>query len=141
MTEVTNGPAGTEYTDEQKKTIKSAAMGAIALVSAADPGLLSTFKEGWAGSQVLAKAPANIQEIIREGGFPTPPQARDAAGREAAVLEELGAAVELLWPNPEDLEALRGVVTEAMDATANASKGVDPQEAETMDRVRAVLDS
>ncbi|WP_374929719.1 hypothetical protein [Kytococcus sedentarius] len=139
MTEMTNGPAGTEYTDEEKKTIKSAAMGAIALVSAADPGLLSTLKEGWAGSKVLAKAPANIQDIMREGGFPTPPQAADAAGREQAVLDDLARAVDLLRNNPEDLEAFRGVLTEAMDATANASKGVDPKEAETMERVKAVL--
>lgn len=139
MTDMTNGPTGTEYTDEQKKSIKSAAMGAIALVSAADPGLLSTLKEGWAGSKVLAKAPASMQDILREGGFPTPPQAADAVGREQAVLDDLAEAVGILRANPADLEAFRGLVAEAMDATANASKGVDPQEAETMDRVRAVL--
>ena len=55
------------------------------------------------------------------------------------VLDDLAEAVGILRANPADLEAFRGLVAEAMDATANASKGVDPQEAETMERVKAVL--
>ncbi len=138
MTDMTSAP-GAQYTDEQKSTIKTAALGAIALVSAADPGLLSTLKESWAGSQVLAKAPASIQEIFKGGGLPTPPQAQDAAGREGAMLDELAQAVGILQANPADLDAFRAVVTEAMDAVANASKGVDPKEAEVMERVKATL--
>lgn len=139
MTEMQSAASGAEYTDEQKSTIKTAAMGAIALVSTADPGMLDSIKESWAGSKVLAKAPGEIQDILRGGGFPTPPQAQDAAGREEAMLGEISNAVQTLQANPSDLEAFRGVITEAMDAVANASDGVDPKEAQVMERVKGAL--
>ncbi|SNC72371.1 hypothetical protein SAMN05445756_1821 [Kytococcus aerolatus] len=138
MTEMQNATP-TPYTDEQKKTVKTAAMGAIALVTAADPGLLAALKESWAGSQVLAKAPESIREILQDGGFPTPPQASDAAEREQAILEELREATQILQANPTDLEAFRAVMTEAMEATANASKGVAPAESEVMQKMQAAL--
>src|SRR5262245_9144576 len=39
----------TVYTDQERDTIRTAAFGAMTLVSAADPGFLSMFKESMAG--------------------------------------------------------------------------------------------
>jgi hypothetical protein len=46
-----------EYTDEERDTIRTAAFGAIMLVSKADPGFLAGFKETMVGSKTLAGAP------------------------------------------------------------------------------------
>ena len=56
-----------DYTDEERDTVRNAAFGAIALVSKADPGFFSSFKESLAGSKALASAPKEITEILRVG--------------------------------------------------------------------------
>ena len=71
MTENTNAP--TTLTDEEQDLVRRSAFSAIALVSKADPGFFSMFKESMAGSRAFAEAPAGVQQLLREGGFPTPP--------------------------------------------------------------------
>lgn len=128
-----------EYTDQERDTIRDAAFGAIALVSKADPGFLSSFKESMAGSKALAKGPKEITEILRGGGFPTPPSG-DAAAQEQAVMSGLSQAKGILTAKADgSAEAFSGVILEAAQAVADASDGVSPEEQAVIEKVRAAL--
>lgn len=128
-----------DYTDAERDTVRNAAFGAIALVSRADPGFLSSFKESLAGSKALASAPKEITELLRAGGFPTPPKG-DQAAQEQAVMIGLTEAKALLTTKADgSAEAFSGVILEATQAVADASDGVSPEEQAVIDRVRAAL--
>ena len=127
------------YTDAERDTVRDAAFGAIALVSKADPGFLSSFKESLAGSKALASGPKEITELLRAGGFPTPPKG-DPATQEQAVLAGLSEAKRLLTAKGDgSAEAFSGVILEATQAVADASDGVSPEEQAVIDKVRAAL--
>lgn len=128
-----------DYTDAERDTVRNAAFGAIALVSRADPGFLSSFKESLAGSKALASAPQEITELLRAGGLPTPPKG-DQAAQEQAVMSGLTEAKALLTTKADgSAEAFSGVILEATQAVADASDGVSPEEQAVIDRVRAAL--
>jgi hypothetical protein len=129
----------TDFTDQDKGVVRDAALGALALVSRADPGFFAMFKESVAGSKAIAAAPAGLRELLTAGGMPTPPQG-DAEQVTASVMDKLRSAVALLQAKaPDQVEPFRSVVLEACDAVANASKGVDPAEATVIDQVRTAL--
>ncbi len=44
----------TDYSDQERKTLRTAAFGAIYLVSSAEPGLMDMVKETVAGSKAFA---------------------------------------------------------------------------------------
>ena len=128
-----------DYTDAERDTVRNAAFGAIALVSKADPGFLSSFKESLAGSKALAAAPKEITEILRGGGFPKPPTG-DSAAQEQAVLAGLSQAVGVLDAKADgSAQAFKGVILEATQAVADASDGVSPEEQAVLDKVRSAL--
>ena len=128
-----------DYTDAERDTVRNAAFGAIALVSKADPGFFSSFMESLAGSKALAKGPKEITEILRGGGFPTPPKG-DAAAQEQAVVTGLAHAVDVLETKADgSAEAFKGVLLEATQAVADASDGVSAEERDVLDKVRAAL--
>ena len=128
-----------DYTDAERDTVRNAAFGAIALVSKADPGFLSSFKESLAGSKALASGPKEITEVLRAGGFPKPPTG-DAAAQEQAVMTGLTEAKALLAAKADgSAEAFAGVILEAAQAVADASDGVSPEEQAVIDKVRAAL--
>lgn len=128
-----------DYTDAERDTVRNAAFGAIALVSKADPGFLSSFKESLAGSKALAAGPKEITELLRSGGFPSPPTG-DPAAQEQAVLTGLTEAKALLTAKADgSAEAFSGVILEATQAVADASDGVSPEEQAVIDKVRAAL--
>ncbi|MEO7269267.1 MAG: hypothetical protein ABIW49_08695 [Knoellia sp.] len=128
-----------DYTDAERDTVRNAAFGAIALVSKADPGFFSSFKESLAGSRALASAPKEITELLRSGGLPKPPTG-DAAAQEQAVLSGLKQAVGLLNAKADgSAEAFRGVILEAAQAVADASDGVSPEEQAVLGKVKAAL--
>lgn len=129
----------TDFTDQDKGVVRDAALGAMALVSRADPGFFAMFKESATGSKAIAAAPAGLRELLTVGGFPTPPTGNAEQVTET-VMGQLRSAVELLEAKaPEQVEPFRAVVLEACDAVANASKGVDPAEAAVIDQVRTAL--
>lgn len=128
-----------EYTDAERDTVRNAAFGAIALVSKADPGFFSSFKESLAGSKALASGPKEITEILRGGGLPTPPKG-DPAEQEQAVMSGLTQAVGILDAKADgSAQAFKGVILEAAQAVADASDGVSPEEQAVLDKVRAAL--
>ena len=129
-----------DYTDTERDTIRNAAFGAIALVSRADPGFLSSFKESLAGSKALSSAPREITDVLRGGGLPSPPKG-DAAAQEQEVLTGLEQAKTILTARADgSAEAFRGVILEATQAVADASDGVSAEEQAMIDKVRAALD-
>lgn len=128
-----------QLTDEEQALVRRAAFSAIALVSRADPGFFSMFKESMAGSRAFTEAPAGVQELLREGGFPTPPTGSPEEV-EQTTLSELGQAVQILQAKaPAQAQGFTDVVLAAADRVAQASDGVAPEEQEVIDRIRAAL--
>ena len=110
----TGAPVSEALTDDERSTVRDAALGAIALVSKADPGFFAMFKESMAGSRALQDAPAGVKDLLNAGGFPSP-------------------------PTGSSKEEVNSKILAACDAVANASDGVAPEEQAAIDQVRAAL--
>jgi hypothetical protein len=124
----------TEYTDQERDTIRTAAFGAMTLVSAADPGFFAMFKESMAGAKALATAPQPLQGLLKSGGMP------NAAKDKASVLAALQQASQILSAkSPEDLAAFQNVIATACDEVANASKGMAESEVAAINEVRSAI--
>lgn len=131
--------AAPDLTEDEQALVKRSAFGAIALVSRADPGFFSMFKESMAGSRAFAAAPAGVQELLRGGGFSTPPTGSPEQ-IEAATVEDLRQAVQVLEAkDPEHVQGFRDVVLAAADQVASASDGVAPEEQAVIDTIRQAL--
>ncbi|OLT23293.1 hypothetical protein BJF81_11440 [Ornithinimicrobium sp. CNJ-824] len=129
----------TALTEDEQALVKRSAFGAIALVSRSDPGFLAMFKESMAGSRAFQEAPPGVQELLREGGFPTPVTGSPEEV-ERTVLDELSRAVDVLRAKaPAQAEGYRDVVLAAADRVAQASDGVAPEEQEMIGRIRLAV--
>lgn len=130
-----------ELTADERTTVRDAALGALALVSRADPGFLATFKESMAGSKALAAAPESVRELLKADGLPTPPRG-SAEEVTRQILNQLQAAVGVLQGKaPDQVEPYKQVILSACDAVANASKDVAPEEQAAIEQVRQALAS
>lgn len=128
-----------DYTEHEHDTIRTAAFGAIALVSKADPGFFATFKESMAGSKALAAAPEAVKDLLKAGGFPTPPRG-SAEEIERQILDGLRQAVQTIAAKDAAAAAgFRDVILSACDAVATASKGVSAEESAVIAKVRDAL--
>jgi hypothetical protein len=124
----------TEYTDQERDTIRSAAFGAMTLVSAADPGFFAMFKESMAGAKALASAPQPLQGLLKSGGMPSAPKDR------TSVLTALQQSKQILSSkSPEDLAAFQNVITTACNEVAKANDGVNEAETSAINEVRAAI--
>jgi hypothetical protein len=122
----------TEYTDQERDTIRTAAFGAMTLVSAADPGFMAMFKESMAGAKALAAAPQPLQGLLKSGGMPNAPKDK------ASVLAALQQSKQILSSkSPEDLAAFQSVIATACNEVANAHSGVNEAEVAAINEVRA----
>ena len=128
----------TDYSDEERDTVRSAAFGAMLLVSKADPGFFAMFKESMAGSKTLAKASPELRELLT-GGMPSPPKGRPEE-IDKAVLTSVGQAVAILQQQgPDEVEGFKALIVDACDKVAEASKGVAPAETEAIGKVKSAL--
>jgi hypothetical protein len=126
-----------DYSDNERDTVRSAAFGAILLVSKADPGFFATFKESMAGSKVLAKASPELREMLT--GMPKPPMGNPEEIDEK-VLTSLKQAVAILQQKGTDeVEGFKALIVEACNNVAEASKGVAPAETEAIGKVQSAL--
>jgi hypothetical protein len=124
----------TEYTDQERDTIRSAAFGAMTLVSAADPGFFAMFKESMAGAKALASAPQPLQGLLKSGGMPSAPKDK------TSVLTALQQSKQILSSkSPEDLAAFQDVITTACNEVAKANDGVNEAETSAINEVRAAI--
>jgi hypothetical protein len=129
----------TDYTDEEKATLRNAAFGAMMLVSAADPGFFAMFKESMAGAKALAAAPPELQALFKGGGMPSVPKG-GGAEVETNVLGQLQQATQILQAKaPQDLQSYRDVIAAACDQVASASKGVAESETAVIGRIKAAV--
>ncbi|MEV5692252.1 hypothetical protein AB0L43_13615 [Micromonospora globbae] len=126
-------------TDEDRLALKTAAFGAVFLVSNVDPGMVAVLKESLAASGAFAGASGVVKEALTTGPLPRLP--RDSILEvEATVLPALGRAVRILREKaPEDVAVFREVVLAAADRVARAHAGVAPEEAAMIERIRAAL--
>ena len=128
----------TEYSNEERDTIRSAAFGAPGLVSKADPGFIAMFKESMAGSRALATASPELREILA-GGIPRPPMGTPEQ-IEQEVLTSVQQAVAILeQKGPEEVEGFKALIVDACDKVAEASGGVSPAETEAIGKVKSAL--
>ncbi|NUS45824.1 MAG: hypothetical protein HOQ24_19300 [Mycobacteriaceae bacterium] len=126
------------FSDEERDALRDAAFGALALVCAADPGVLAAMREEQAGVAVFATAPRELA-VLLTGGMPLLPKG-DPAAAEAAVLARLTAAGVLLRAKaPHWVQPYRNAVEEACLRAAQASNGTSDTEAAAIDKVRQAL--
>jgi hypothetical protein len=129
----------TEYTDQERETLRTAAFGAIFLVSHADPGFLSTIKESLAGSKALTQASPQLRDLLRSGGLPHMPRGSEAEV-EASVLSALQQSTAILQAKaPAELDGYRTAVVSACDEVAEASGGVKDTETAAVAKVKTAL--
>ena len=129
----------TDYTDQERDTIRLAAFGALTLVAAADPGFIAMFKESMAGARALAAAPGDLQGVFKAGGMPPMPKGNKDEVK-TNVITALGQAKEIIAAKaPQDLQPFQAVIAEAIDQVALAHHGVSEGERKVINEMRAVV--
>lgn len=126
-------------TEEDKQTLKTAAFGAVFLVSNADPGFFSMLRESFAASGALAGSTGLVKDVMTAGALPRLP--KDSPEQvEAVVLPALRQSVQILTAKvPEELENYRTTVLGAANRVANAAEGVSADEEAMLAKVRIAL--
>lgn len=127
-----------QFNENETEAIRGGVMGAVALVSQAEPGFLATFKESMAASKVLQNAPEDFRRLMT-GGIVMPPQAGSKEEMTSKLLANLGTAVQTASKDPATLQALKDYVNAAVQGVAQAAKGVSAEESAVIDRVTQVL--
>lgn len=129
----------TELTAEEKSTLKTAAFGAVFLVSDADPGFFAMLRESFAASGALAGATGLVKEVLSSGPLPKLPRA-SAAEVEALVLPALERSVAILREKaPAEVDNYQAAVVTAVEEAANAAHGVNAREADALAKVKAAV--
>lgn len=129
---------GDALTAEERATIKTAAFGAVFLVSNADPGPLAMVAESFAASGPIAAAGGLVKEVLTTGPLPKLPDS--PAEVERVALPALRRSVEILRAKaPRDVETYRTAVVAAAERTAQASDAVSDRESAMIDKIRDAL--
>lgn len=130
----------TEYTDQERQTLRTAAFGAVFLVSKADPGFFDTMKESFAGSKAFATASPELRDLLKSGGIPKVPGGSPSE-IEAGVLSALHNSTEILQAKGQpELDGFRSAVSTAVDQVAAAAGGgTSPAEQEAITKVKAAI--
>jgi len=129
----------TEYNEQERQTLRTAAFGAIFLVSSAEPGFVDMIKESFAGSKALANTSPELRELFKSGGMPQIPKG-SPGDIESSVLNALSQSTSILQSKggPE-LDGFRGAVTSAVDQVAAAAGDTSPKELAAAGKVKAAL--
>jgi molybdopterin biosynthesis enzyme len=126
---------------EERATLKSAAFGAVYLVSNAEPGALSMIKESLAASNAFARTTGLVRELLTTGNLPQLPTGA-SADVPATVLPALRRSVEILRTKaPGEVASYRSAVLHATEVVARAHDGISANEAAVLARVREALDA
>jgi hypothetical protein len=126
-------------TEDERQTLKTAAFGAVYLVSNADPGFFDVLRESFAASEALAGATGLVKEVLTGGPLPRLPKSppADVAG---VVLPALRRSVAILAAKaPEELENYRSTVRNAVDRVAARADGVSEKESAMISTVTEAL--
>jgi len=129
----------TEYSDQERQTLRSAAFGAVFLVSHAEPGMFDAVKESFAGSKAFAAASPELRDLLKSGGIPKIPGG-SPTDIESGVLAALTESTAILSAKGQsELDGFRTVVTSAMEAAAAAADDVSPREVAAISKVKTAL--
>jgi hypothetical protein len=129
----------TQYSDQERQTLRTAAFGAVYMVSNAEPGFFDMVKESFAGSRAFARSP-ELRDILRSGGLPKMPQG-SPQDIEQGVLSALTESKTILESKGGDeLSGFRTAVSSAVDDVANAGGGgATTSEQEAIGKVKAAI--
>jgi hypothetical protein len=128
-------------TDDDRKTLKDAAFGAIALVANAEPGFFQLLRESFAASGALADASGLVREVLMDGDLPDLP-AGSTDELAAKVLPALRESVRILRAKaPDELPAFTATVLAAGERAAGAAHDVAVPEQAMLSKVREALGS
>jgi hypothetical protein len=137
MTE-TPHPPSSALTEDEQKTVRSAAMRAGALVAQAEPGFFDTFKESFAASKAVKGASPEVQKLVT-GGFPEMPSGGNDEVN-ARTLELLKQAVGILTQKaPQLVEEYRQVVLQSARDVAAAADDTSQNENAAVDKIEGAL--
>jgi hypothetical protein len=126
-------------TDDEKKTLKDAGFGAVALVANADPGFFELVRESFAASRALTEATGLVRDVFATGDLPDlPGGSPDELA--AVVLPALRRSVEILREKaPDELASFTSTVLAAAEQAAGAAGGVVGPEQAMLGKVREAL--
>lgn len=129
----------TTYTDQERQTLRTAAFGAVYMVSSAEPGFLDMVKESFAGSKAFSKS-TELRDILRSGGMPKMPMG-SRQDIERDVLSALSQSQQILESKGQDeLSNFRSAVAEAVDEVASAAGGgASPNEQDAIGKIKAAI--
>ena len=129
----------TEYSDQERQTLRTAAFGAVYLVSSAEPGFIDMVKESFAGSKAFANSSPELRDLLKTGGIPQIPKG-SPSDVESSVLSALSQSTSILQAKggPE-LDGFRSAVTTAMDQVAAAAGETSEKEVAAVGKVKAAL--
>lgn len=137
MTESPQQPT-TELTEDEQKTVRSAALRAGALVAQAEPGFLDTFKESFAASKAVKAASPEVQRLV-SGGLPEMPSGGRAEA-DARTLELLREAVRILTQKaPQLLDEYKQVVLGTAKDVAAAADDTSAKESAAVAEIERAL--
>jgi hypothetical protein len=137
MTE-TPQPPTSALTDDEQKTVRSAALRAGALVAEAEPGFFDTFKESLAASKAVKSASPEVHKLVT-GGFPEMPSGGDDEVN-ARTLELLQQAVAILTQKaPQLVEEYRQVVLQSAKDVAAAADNTSQKESAAVGEIERAL--
>jgi hypothetical protein len=127
------------YSDQERQTLRTAAFGAVYIVSSAEPGFFDMVKESFAGSKAFANSP-ELRDILRSGGMPQLPKGSPQE-IEQGVLSALTESRQILQSKGVDeLSGFRSALSDALNQVANAAGGgTSGKEAAAVDRVKAAI--
>jgi hypothetical protein len=138
MTETPQQPT-TALTEDEQKTVRSAALRAGALVVQAEPGFLDTFKESFAASAAVKAASPEVQRLVTTGGLPEMPSG-GANEADARTLELLKQAVGILTEKaPQLVDEYRQVVLQSAKDVAAAADDTSQKETAALGEIERAL--
>lgn len=130
---------GQQLTPGEKATLKTAAFGAVFLVSNADPGLVDMVRESFAAADVISNTTGLVKDVLTTGSLPQLPR-EDPEQVAQRVLPMLRQSMEILEHKaPSEADGYRRTVLAAAVRVARAAAGVDSAEAEMVGKVQAAL--
>ena len=137
MTQTPQQPA-TALTEDEQKTVRSAALRAGALVAQAEPGFFDTFKESFAASKAVKAASPEVQKLVT-GGLPEMPSGgKDQVS--ARTLELLQQAISILTQKAPQLVAeYRQVVLQSAKDVAAAADDTSARETAAVGKIERAL--
>ncbi|UKY51938.1 hypothetical protein [Streptomyces inhibens] len=129
-------------TDQDKLTLRTAAYGAVSLLSAADAAG-SPHKVATDGSIALASATGPVGHVLAEKTKGAKLSSKSVAGIADQVLPALTAAMSLLKKqDPAEADNFRSIVIVAVEAATRAHKGEpSPTMAEMTRKITGALDA